>query len=236
MLSRKRRRGASTTGSPTPPAVTRKPRSTKLAVFDHYPEWDSVVVGSTFVDEYTREAAALRNGFLIAGAVLLACSLSHSSGPFVRWCAGRWCRRWPRRSASPAVTSPARSAFIPRTRLASCCTGSSACRRTCGGWSARIHGSAEAISAATQQIAAGNADLAQRTESQASSLEETASSMEETDLDRQAERRQRPPGQPAGRSARPRSPSQGGEVVAQVVGTMGEINDSSQARSPTSSA
>ena len=48
------------------------------------------------------------------------------------------------------------------------------------------------------------------------------------DLDREAERRQRAPGQPAGRDARREIAVRGGEVVAQVVDTMGAINESAR--------
>ena len=47
-----------------------------------------------------------------------------------------------------------------------------------------------------------------------------------TDLDRQAERRQRAPGQPAGASRPPRSRSRAARWSAQVVDTMGSINAS----------
>jgi methyl-accepting chemotaxis protein len=56
----------------------------------------------------------------------------------------------------------------------------------------------ETIATASGQIASGNQDLSSRTEQQASSLEETAASMEELTSDREAERGQRAPGQPAG--------------------------------------
>ena len=67
-------------------------------------------------------------------------------------------------------------------------------------------------------------------------LQQTAASMEQLGSTVQAERRQRPAGQPAGARAPAAWPCKGGEVVGQVVDTMKGINDSSQARSPTSSA
>jgi methyl-accepting chemotaxis protein len=91
----------------------------------------------------------------------------------------------------------------------------------------RIHGSAEAISAATQQIAAGNADLSRRTESEASSLEETASSMEElsSTVKQNADNARQANQLAMGAST---VAIQGGEVVGQVVETMKGINDSSK--------
>ncbi|WP_317205835.1 methyl-accepting chemotaxis protein [Janthinobacterium sp.] len=83
------------------------------------------------------------------------------------------------------------------------------------------------IGGAAKDIAAGNADLSARTESQASSLEETASSMEQitstvkqnADNAQQVNERVR---QASGVAV------DGGRVVARVVQTMAEINDSSR--------
>jgi methyl-accepting chemotaxis protein len=85
----------------------------------------------------------------------------------------------------------------------------------------------DAIASTSAEIASGNLDLSSRTEQQASSLEETASSMEEltstvkqnADNARQANVLAQTASNVAG---------QGGDVVAQVVQTMGSINDSSK--------
>ncbi|WP_423709503.1 methyl-accepting chemotaxis protein [Undibacterium sp. WLX3042] len=85
----------------------------------------------------------------------------------------------------------------------------------------------ETITVASQEIARGNADLSGRTESQAGSLEETASSMEEltstvkqnADNARQANQLVVSATQVAVR---------GGNVVKEVVTTMGSIKDSSK--------
>jgi methyl-accepting chemotaxis protein len=90
-----------------------------------------------------------------------------------------------------------------------------------------VRQSTDAIASASGEIASGNLDLSSRTEEQASSLEETASSMEEltstvkqnADNARQANVLAQSASTVAG---------QGGDVVAQVVQTMGSINDSSK--------
>ncbi|KQQ89070.1 methyl-accepting chemotaxis protein [Massilia sp. Leaf139] len=90
-----------------------------------------------------------------------------------------------------------------------------------------VRDGSESIATASGQIAAGNSDLSQRTELQAGSLEETASSMEEltatvrqnAENARQASTLAMAASEVAGR---------GGEVVAQVVGTMGAIDASSR--------
>ncbi|WJF89077.1 methyl-accepting chemotaxis protein [Paraburkholderia bonniea] len=84
----------------------------------------------------------------------------------------------------------------------------------------------ESIATATRQIAAGNIDLSSRTEEQASALQETASSMEQltgtvkqnADNARQAS---------ALAASASEIANKGNAVVGQVVGTMGEINQSS---------
>ena len=89
----------------------------------------------------------------------------------------------------------------------------------------RVRGGTDTIATASGQIAAGNLDLSARTEEQAGSLEETASSMEEltstvkqnADNARQANALAASAQQVAGK---------GGEVVEQVVLTMGAINTS----------
>jgi methyl-accepting chemotaxis protein len=90
-----------------------------------------------------------------------------------------------------------------------------------------VRASVDQINAASRDIATGNADVSSRLEAQASNLEETASSMEEltstvkqnADNARQANQLVHVASSVA---------TKGGEVVSQVVQTMGEINDSSR--------
>ncbi|QJE00772.1 HAMP domain-containing protein [Massilia forsythiae] len=92
---------------------------------------------------------------------------------------------------------------------------------------ARVRSGTDTIAVATGEIAQGNQDLAARTEEQASSVEETAASMEElTSMVRRsrdsAEQARRMADEASGAAAR------GGDAVAQVVSTMGEIDASSR--------
>jgi methyl-accepting chemotaxis protein len=90
----------------------------------------------------------------------------------------------------------------------------------------RVRSGTDTIATASSQIASGNLDLSSRTEQQASALEETASSMEEltstvkqnADNARQAN---------ALAVSASNTASQGGAVVADVVRTMVDINESS---------
>ena len=91
----------------------------------------------------------------------------------------------------------------------------------------QIREATDSINTAAREIAGGNADLSGRTESQASSLEETASSMEQfTSTVRQNADNARQ----ANQLARGASDIavKGGEVVGQVVQTMGAIAGSSK--------
>jgi methyl-accepting chemotaxis protein len=83
----------------------------------------------------------------------------------------------------------------------------------------------QTITTASREIAAGNTDLSSRTELQASSLEKTASAMEElTSTVKQNADNAREANQLAATASD--VARKGGEVVSQVVGTMGEINSS----------
>ena len=83
------------------------------------------------------------------------------------------------------------------------------------------------IATASSQIASGNMDLSSRTEQQASSLEETAASMEElTSTVKQNADNARQANQLAVLASS--VALKGGSVVAQVVDTMGAINNSSK--------
>jgi methyl-accepting chemotaxis protein len=85
----------------------------------------------------------------------------------------------------------------------------------------------ETITVASCEIASGNADLSSRTEAQASSLEETASSMEElTSTVKQNADNARQANQLVVSAST--VAVKGGEVVAQVVNTMGSIKESSR--------
>jgi methyl-accepting chemotaxis protein len=83
------------------------------------------------------------------------------------------------------------------------------------------------IASASSQIASGNQDLSSRTEQQASSLEETASSMEElTSTVKQNADNARQANSLATLASE--VAVKGGTVVAEVVGTMGSINESAK--------
>ncbi|WP_454871974.1 methyl-accepting chemotaxis protein [Paraburkholderia xenovorans] len=89
-----------------------------------------------------------------------------------------------------------------------------------------VRSGSESIATATRQIAAGNIDLSSRTEEQASALQQTASSMEElTGTVRQNADNARQASSLAANASE--IANKGSAVVDKVVGTMGDINQSS---------
>ena len=91
----------------------------------------------------------------------------------------------------------------------------------------QVRDSADSIATGSVQIASGNADLSRRTEAQASSLQQTAASMEQlTAMVNQNVDTARQASQLA--CSATAAARQGGTVVAQVIETMHEINDSSR--------
>jgi methyl-accepting chemotaxis protein len=91
----------------------------------------------------------------------------------------------------------------------------------------QVHASTESIHTASSEIATGNHDLSLRTEQTASSLQQTASSMEQlTSTVKQSADAARQANQLANSAAE--VAQRGGDVVAQVVSTMGQINTSSK--------
>jgi len=89
-----------------------------------------------------------------------------------------------------------------------------------------VRSGTESIGEATQEIAMGNADLSNRTESQAATLEQTAASMEEltVTVNRNADNARQASTLAVSAST---IANRGNDVVGRVVGTMDEINDSS---------
>ena len=92
---------------------------------------------------------------------------------------------------------------------------------------AQVRSGTDTMATASAEIAAGNQDLSSRTEQQASSLEETASSMEELTA---TVRQNADNAREANRLAQDAAgvANRGGAVVANVVDTMGSINESSR--------
>jgi methyl-accepting chemotaxis protein len=96
-----------------------------------------------------------------------------------------------------------------------------------GGIVSQVRVGTDTIAHASGEIASGNMDLSARTEAQAGSLEQTASSMEDliSTVRQNADNARQANNLAASASA---VAVQGGTIVAEVVGTMASINDSSK--------
>jgi methyl-accepting chemotaxis protein len=91
----------------------------------------------------------------------------------------------------------------------------------------RVRSGADTIATAAVEIATGNHDLSARTEAQAGALEESASSMEELTVTVRENAQNAQQGNAMAASASSVA-ARGGDVVAQVVATMGAIDASSK--------
>jgi methyl-accepting chemotaxis protein len=116
---------------------------------------------------------------------------------------------------------------VRRDEMGELMTALQAMNANLNGLVTRVRSGADTIATAAVQVAAGNQDLSSRTEEQASALEESAASMEElTSTVRQNADNARQGNQMAESASG--IAVRGGEVVAQVVATMGAIDESSR--------
>ena len=207
----------------------------KVVAFTYFKGWEWQIVGGTYVDELTAEVHKLRNLYALVGAgmlLLVAVALFMLIRKMIITPMAQAIM------AAQALAQGDLTVELAVTRQDEMGQLMGAMNQIGSGLAsvvANVRQGSESVATASSEIAQGNHDLSARTESQASALEETAASMEElsstvkqnADNARQANQL----AQSASTVA-----VQGGEVVAQVVDTMKGINDSSQARSPTSSA
>ena len=198
----------------------------KVASFAYFQNWDWVVVGSVYIDEWAPQIRSLilKNVAIAAVVLLLAVVLFYAfirriiSAPLgevtqmAKWLAqGDLTRRIHSRR-----TDEIGQLTMAIDQISAGLTD--AVRSVLGG--------ARGVATASDEIAAGNNDLSARTEQQASALEQTAASMEQlsstvkqnADNARQANQLAQSAAEVAVR---------GGDMVDQVVDTMKDINDSS---------
>jgi methyl-accepting chemotaxis protein len=199
----------------------------KLVAFAYIKNWNWVIGGGTYVEEYTKEVNALRNQFAMFGAVmvlLIAVSLYYLVRKHITA---------PLEQAKLAANSLAQGNLTVQLRVGRLDEighlvesinqiGSGLTKVV-----QSVREGSESVATASSQIAEGNQDLSSRTESQASALEETAASMQE--LGSQVKHNVESANQ-ANQLALSASTVavKGGEVVAQVVDTMKGINESSR--------
>ncbi len=209
-----------------PDADGKEPRE-KMVEFKTFKDWNWLIVGGTYTEEITREAATLRNRYaalglaalLVFAGVLFLLVRSVVSRPLAR--------------AEEAATRIAQGDLDVHLEVENkdeiglvlrALNGISSNLSSVVG---QVRTGAEQITTASSEIASGNLDLSSRTEEQASSLEETAASMEQLSS---AVKQNADNAAQANQMALAASgiAAKGGEVVAQVVDTMGSINQSSR--------
>ena len=199
----------------------------KVVAYAHIKGWNWVIAGGTYVDEITAESTKIRNRFGVVGLlmVLLMAALLypviHRTISIPLGIATRAAQQLATGDLTTSVDSDKHDE-IGRLLHAMNSIG-----KGLSSVVQQVRQGTDAIAEASAQIAAGNANLSARSEAQASSLEETASSMEEltstvkqnADSADQANALVTSASQVA---------SKGGEMVAQVTHTMGQINASSR--------
>lgn len=199
----------------------------KVAIFAVVKEWNWLIAGSTYIDEMTADARQIRNRYALIGMVCVIL-LSAALYPVIHYVVSL-----PLKDATAAAQQLATgdlSATIDSTRrdeIGTLIHAINGIGKGLGGVVGRVRLATDAISVASHQIAAGNADLSERTESQASSLEQTSSSMSAlTDTVKQNSAS----AEQANNLVLIASSvaTKGGQMVAQVKQTMGEIKESSR--------
>ena len=199
----------------------------KIIAFTRYPGWNWVIAGEAFTSELTQEVSALRNRYIVFGALFLI-GLAVVLTLVVRTMVSR-----PLDAVRQAADKLAGGDLTTRlhvTRADEIGQLMQAVNGISEGLAsvvATVRAGTEQINTAAEEIASGNLDLSSRTEQQAGSLEETASAMEElTSTVKQNAANAEEANTLSGAASD--IAAQGGTVVAQVVNTMEAINTSSQ--------
>ena len=199
----------------------------RIFVFQTNKDWNWTIAGIAFVDEINQEVTSLRNQLLAIG-VLALLGFAAALVVIVRHVVTKPLRHATRaaeRLADGDLTVQLRA--TTQDEIGQLMTAMNGISSGLAGVVATIRDGTEQVATASAEIAAGNQDLSSRTEHQAGSLEETASSMEQlTATVRQNADNAREANDLA--SSASSVAVKGGDVVSQVVATMGQINESSK--------
>ena len=199
----------------------------KVVAFSYMKNWNWVLAGGTYVDEYTAEVRQLRDLCMLSGMalVLLISGLLYF---LIRKLVTR-----PLGLVTAAAEALAdndlrvalqndRRDEIGRLMQSMNHIGSSLTSVV-----SNVRRGAETVASASREIAHGNSDLSVRTEEQASALEKTAASVEQlTSTVKQNADNSRQANQLAIEASS--AAAAGGAIVASVVATMAAINESSR--------
>ncbi|TFW23266.1 methyl-accepting chemotaxis protein [Duganella callida] len=199
----------------------------KMVEFHTFKPWNWLIVGGTYTEEITREAAQLRNRYAVLGLVALAV-FALALFLLVRALVSRPLAR--AEEAAERIASGDLDVHLQidnEDEIGQVLRSLNNISGNLSGVVGQVRGGAEQITTASSEIAQGNLDLSQRTEEQASSLEETAASMEQLSgaVNQNAENAAQANQMAVAASG---IAAKGGQVVAQVVETMGSITESSR--------
>ncbi len=199
----------------------------RIAVFDKFPRWNWVIVGSVDTDDITREVSQLRNRSALLGvvAVLILVGMLFMLVRRLVLQPLALATAAAQRLATGDLTT---SVKVERADEIGALMG--AMNGISDGLSkvmTQVRQATQQITVSSSEIASGNSDLSTRTESQASSLEKTSSAMEQL---ASTVRQNADNAQQANQLAQSASDvaERGGRTVANVVDTMGSIKDSSR--------
>ncbi|MDD0837512.1 Cache 3/Cache 2 fusion domain-containing protein [Curvibacter sp. HBC61] len=203
-----------------------RPRD-KVIAFTHFKEWNWVIAGGTYADEYSALVVHMRN--LYAGLGLLMVLVISVLG----WLVFRRLVVVPLADVGQAADQIAQGDLTVALKVAGrdevgqLQASVNRIGQGLAGVVRSVRENSQNVATASAEIALGNQDLSGRTESQASALEQTAASMEELGSTvRQNAEHAREASQLALTASS--VAARGGQVVSEVVDTMQGINDSSR--------
>ncbi|WP_075791093.1 methyl-accepting chemotaxis protein [Massilia putida] len=198
----------------------------KVAAYTLFKDWNWLIAGGTYEDEITKEAASLRNRYIVIGLVALAifAAILHTvmkrtvTRPLVR-----------ARDAAVRIAEGDLTVRMPVDRndeiglLAEAMNNISSSLSNVVG---QVRNGAEQIAGASGEISSGNLDLCSRTEQQAANLASTVNSMQDLT---ETVRRNAGDAQEANQLALNTSlvAQEGGRMVREVIATMDTIKASS---------
>ena len=194
----------------------------KIAVFDHYPEWNWIVVTGSYLDEFTALSRYIRNGLIVSVALTIVIMMVLTFLSIRRW-----------------VTRPISGALVAADQISqgnlaiSVEAGSedevgrlmTAMRNMIGKLTqiiGEVRSAADNLSSAASEVSATAQSLSQSSSEQAASVEETTSSMEQmtASIAQNTENAKVTDGM-AAKAAR--EAAEGGEVVGRTVEDMKTI-------------
>jgi methyl-accepting chemotaxis protein len=199
----------------------------KLVAYTYYADWNWIVAGGTYVDEYLGEVQQLLHYFEWLG---MAVVLLLSGGWYVL------IRKYivaPIAQVSQAAETlasgdlTARLDESRRDEIGHLMRAMNRIGQGLTGVVQVVRQNSESVAATSSEIAMGNQNLSSRTESQASALEQTAASMEQLGATVKLNAEHAHTASDLAVTAS-QVATRGGEVVSEVVETMRGINDSSR--------